>query len=41
MFIAYDRATIKFRGVDANINFNLSDYGDELKQVGCALGINF
>lgn len=30
---AYDRAAIKFRGVDADINFNLSDYEEELKQV--------
>lgn len=30
---AYDRAAIKFRGVDADINFNLSDYEDDLKQV--------
>nr|AGI62045.1 AP2-9 [Erycina pusilla] len=31
---AYDRAAIKFRGVDADINFILSDYEDELKQMG-------
>ncbi|XP_057449073.1 ethylene-responsive transcription factor RAP2-7 isoform X3 [Lotus japonicus] len=29
---AYDRAAIKFRGVDADINFNLIDYEDDLKQ---------
>ncbi|XP_039052571.1 ethylene-responsive transcription factor RAP2-7-like, partial [Hibiscus syriacus] len=29
---AYDRAAIKFRGVDADINFNLGDYEDDLKQ---------
>ncbi|KAK7257746.1 hypothetical protein RIF29_31953 [Crotalaria pallida] len=29
---AYDRAAVKFRGVDADINFNLSDYEDDLKQ---------
>ncbi|XP_073000945.1 APETALA2-like protein 3 isoform X2 [Typha latifolia] len=29
---AYDRAAIKFRGIDADINFNLSDY-DDLKQM--------
>ncbi|OIW09160.1 hypothetical protein TanjilG_11298 [Lupinus angustifolius] len=28
---AYDRAAIKFRGVDADINFNLIDYDDDLK----------
>ncbi|KAK6142065.1 hypothetical protein DH2020_013851 [Rehmannia glutinosa] len=28
---AYDRAAIKFRGVDADINFSLSDY-DDMKQ---------
>lgn len=31
---AYDRAAIKFRGIDADINFNLSDYDEDLKQVG-------
>ncbi|RDX92786.1 Ethylene-responsive transcription factor RAP2-7, partial [Mucuna pruriens] len=30
---AYDRAAIKFRGVDADINFNLSDYEDDLNQM--------
>ncbi|XP_044482768.1 ethylene-responsive transcription factor RAP2-7-like isoform X2 [Mangifera indica] len=30
---AYDRAAIKFRGVDADINFNLADYQEELKQM--------
>ncbi|KAK3008285.1 hypothetical protein RJ639_013278 [Escallonia herrerae] len=30
---AYDRAAIKFRGVDADINFNLSDYEEDMKQV--------
>ncbi|XP_056176631.1 APETALA2-like protein 3 isoform X1 [Syzygium oleosum] len=30
---AYDRAAIKFRGLDADINFNLSDYEDDLKQM--------
>ncbi|XP_027910624.1 ethylene-responsive transcription factor RAP2-7 isoform X4 [Vigna unguiculata] len=30
---AYDRAAIKFRGVDADINFNLSDYEDDLRQM--------
>ncbi|XP_021889761.1 ethylene-responsive transcription factor RAP2-7 [Carica papaya] len=30
---AYDRAAIKFRGVDADINFILSDYEDDLKQM--------
>ncbi|KAJ9158975.1 hypothetical protein P3X46_024511 [Hevea brasiliensis] len=30
---AYDRAAIKFRGVEADINFNLSDYEEELKQM--------
>ncbi|XP_022868974.1 ethylene-responsive transcription factor RAP2-7-like isoform X5 [Olea europaea var. sylvestris] len=28
----YDRAAIKFRGVDADINFNLSDYEGEINQ---------
>ncbi|TMW82493.1 hypothetical protein EJD97_005807 [Solanum chilense] len=30
---AYDRAAIKFRGLDADINFNISDYEDDLKQM--------
>jgi hypothetical protein len=29
---AYDRAAIKFRSVDADINFNLNDYEDDMKQ---------
>ncbi|KAL8525543.1 hypothetical protein ACS0TY_014964 [Phlomoides rotata] len=29
---AYDRAAIQFRGVEADINFNLSDYEEDLKQ---------
>ncbi|XP_038978951.1 floral homeotic protein APETALA 2-like isoform X2 [Phoenix dactylifera] len=29
---AYDRAAIKFRGVDADINFNLEDYEEDMKQ---------
>ncbi|PIM98500.1 hypothetical protein CDL12_29022 [Handroanthus impetiginosus] len=28
---AYDRAAIKFRGVDADINFNLGDYEEDMK----------
>lgn len=31
---AYDRAAIKFRGVEADINFNIEDYEEDLKQVG-------
>ncbi|WCJ34866.1 Integrase-type DNA-binding superfamily protein [Euphorbia peplus] len=30
---AYDRAAIKFRGLDADINFNVSDYADDIKQM--------
>ncbi|KAB2098321.1 hypothetical protein ERO13_A01G217700v2 [Gossypium hirsutum] len=30
---AYDRAAIKFRGTDADINFNVSDYDDDIKQM--------
>ncbi|KAF9626649.1 hypothetical protein IFM89_037630 [Coptis chinensis] len=30
--LAYDRAAIKFWGVEADINFNLSDYEDDMKQ---------
>ena len=31
----YDWATIKFRGVEADINFNIIDYDDIIKQVEC------
>ncbi|KAK4778309.1 hypothetical protein SAY87_018496 [Trapa incisa] len=31
---AYDRAAIKFRGVDADINFSISDYEEDMKQIG-------
>ncbi|CAN8247301.1 unnamed protein product [Cochlearia groenlandica] len=30
---AYDRAAIKFRGVEADINFTLGDYDEDMKQV--------
>ncbi|KAJ6795029.1 putative AP2-like ethylene-responsive transcription factor TOE3 isoform X2 [Iris pallida] len=30
---AYDRAAIKFRGAEADINFSLEDYDDDLKQI--------
>ncbi|KAI7732560.1 hypothetical protein M8C21_024166, partial [Ambrosia artemisiifolia] len=30
---AYDRAAIKFRGVDADINFNVSDYEEDMNQI--------
>ncbi|KAL6521626.1 AP-2 complex subunit beta [Orobanche gracilis] len=30
---AYDRAAIKFRGVEADINFTLEDYEDDFKQM--------
>ncbi|KAL2499656.1 Floral homeotic protein APETALA 2 [Abeliophyllum distichum] len=30
---AYDRAAIKFRGMEADINFNLEDYKEDLKQM--------
>ncbi|VFQ85063.1 unnamed protein product [Cuscuta campestris] len=30
---AYDRAAIRFRGVEADINFNLSDYEEDMKQM--------
>ncbi|KAK4578945.1 hypothetical protein RGQ29_028850 [Quercus rubra] len=29
---AYDRAAIKFRGIDADINYSVSDYADDMKQ---------
>nr|ALP44211.1 APETALA2-like protein [Vuralia turcica] len=30
---AYDRAAIKFRGIEADINFNIEDYEEDLKQM--------
>lgn len=30
---AYDRAAIKFRGLDADINFNLVEYEEDMNQV--------
>ncbi|XP_071719353.1 APETALA2-like protein 3 [Rutidosis leptorrhynchoides] len=30
---AYDRAAIKFRGADADINFSITDYEEDLKQI--------
>ncbi|XP_062004087.1 APETALA2-like protein 3 isoform X2 [Rosa rugosa] len=30
---AYDRAAIKFRGIEADINFNVSDYDEDIKQM--------
>ncbi|CAI9773924.1 unnamed protein product [Fraxinus pennsylvanica] len=30
---AYDRAAIKFRGIDADINFNISDYEEDMEQM--------
>ncbi|KAB1202125.1 Floral homeotic protein APETALA 2 [Morella rubra] len=30
---AYDRAAIKFRGVEADINFSIEDYEEDLKQM--------
>ncbi|KAJ8451243.1 hypothetical protein Cgig2_014015 [Carnegiea gigantea] len=30
---AYDRAALKFRGVDADINFNIVDYEEDMKQM--------
>ena len=42
---AYDRAAIKFRGVEADINFNISDYDDDIKQVSvgvlCSLTLSY
>lgn len=32
-FRAYDRAAIKFRGLDADINFNLVEYEEDMNQV--------
>jgi AP2-like factor (euAP2 lineage) len=32
-FRAYDQAAIKFRGVDADINFSLDDYKEDINKV--------
>ncbi|XLT32068.1 hypothetical protein HN873_063360 [Arachis hypogaea] len=37
IFKAYDRAAIKFCGIDADINFNISDYDEDIKQRKAAL----
>ncbi|KAF4388043.1 hypothetical protein F8388_014726 [Cannabis sativa] len=34
---AYDQAAIKFRGVDADINFNVTDYDEDMMQDGAQL----
>lgn len=39
VYRAYDRAAIKFRGLDADINFILSDYEEDMKQVILHTGI--
>ncbi|XLS55090.1 hypothetical protein HN51_004845, partial [Arachis hypogaea] len=31
LLLAYDRAAIKFHGVEADINFNIEDYEEDLK----------
>lgn len=33
LYRAYDRAAVKFRGIDADINFTVSDYEEDMKQV--------
>nr|QRN75490.1 APETALA2 [Equisetum bogotense] len=38
---AYDRAAIKFRGLDADINFNLSDYEEDLRQMAAVTKEDF
>jgi len=35
----YDRAAIKFRGVDADINFNVTDYDEDIKQVSIVVDV--
>jgi len=35
----YDRAAIKFRGVDADINFNVTDYDEDVKQVSIVVDV--
>nr|QRN75487.1 APETALA2 [Equisetum cf. giganteum CZ-2021] len=32
---AYDKAAIKFRGLDADINFSLGDYEEDIRQMNC------
>lgn len=39
---AYDRAAIKFRGLDADINFNISEYDEDIKHVSVDFsGVDF
>lgn len=38
---AYDRAAIKFRGVEADINFSLEDYEEDMKQVNTLISSFF
>jgi hypothetical protein len=38
-FRVYDRAAIKFRGVDADINFNVTDYDEDIKQVSIVVDV--
>jgi hypothetical protein len=38
-FRVYDRAAIKFRGVDADINFNVTDYDEDVKQVSIVVDV--
>ncbi|KAJ6407382.1 hypothetical protein OIU84_010812 [Salix udensis] len=35
----YDRAAIKFRGADADINFNVTDYDGDIKQVSIVVDV--
>jgi len=32
-YIVYDRGAVKFQGLDVDINFNISDYEEDLKHV--------
>lgn len=34
VFRVYDLAAIRFRGLDAEINFSIDDYREDLKYVG-------
>ena len=38
-FRVYDRAAIKFRGADADINFNVTDYDGDIKQVSIVVDV--
>ncbi|CAL0326451.1 unnamed protein product [Lupinus luteus] len=41
LYIAYDIAVIQFRGVEADINFNIEDYEEDMKQMSNLTKVEF